>query len=127
MVAAATVWLGIFNFTEEQEALKGVDGERFDLQRELTLNLFVRTRCAMPKGKAVGQSGFAVEMLTAFIGGGCRRRREALKGEEVQAGRRGDKRGRWAVEGILEVRRARQATGRARTLERRGCRGATIG
>ena len=31
-----------------------------------------------------------------FIDGGGSRKREALKGEEVQAGRRGDKRGRWA-------------------------------
>ena len=45
---------------------------------------------------------------------GGRRRREALKGEEVQAGRRGDKRGRWALEELLEVRRVR---GRGRGLE----------
>ena len=64
VVAAAKAWLEIF--TEEQEELRGVDGERFDLQRELTFDLFVRTLYAMPTGKAVGQSGFAVEMLTAF-------------------------------------------------------------
>ena len=46
--------------------------------------------------------------------GGGARRREALKGEEVQAGRRGDKRGRWAVEELLGVRRVR---GRGRGLE----------
>ena len=39
--------------------------------------------------------------------GGGARRQEALKGEEVQAGRRGDKRGRWAIEELLGVRRVR--------------------
>ena len=64
VVVAAKAWLEIF--TEEQEELTSVDGGRFDLHRELTFELFVRTLYAMPKGKAVGQSGFAVEMLTVF-------------------------------------------------------------
>ena len=50
----------------------------------------------------------------AFTGGGGSRRREALKGKEVQAGRRGDKRGRWAVDELLDVRRVR---GRGRKLD----------
>ena len=49
-----------------------------------------------------------------YARGGGGRRREALKGEEVQAGRRGDRRGRWAVEELLSVRRVR---GRGRGLE----------
>ena len=48
------------------------------------------------------------------VRGGGARRQEALKGEEVQAGRRGDKCGRWAVEELLGVRRVR---GRGRGLE----------
>ena len=56
----------------------------------------------------------AADARRAFQYGGGRHRREALKGEEVQAGRRGDKRGRWALEKLLEVRRGR---GRGRGLE----------
>ena len=48
------------------------------------------------------------------VRGGGARRQEVLKGEEVQAGRRGDKRERWAIEELLGVRRVR---GRGRGLE----------
>ena len=64
VAAAAKAWLGIF--TEEHEEIEGMDGGKFDLQKEISFDLFVRTLYAMPRGKAVGQSGFSVEMLTAF-------------------------------------------------------------
>ena len=65
-------------------------------------------------GVTEGLAARAAAARRAFQCGGGRHRREALKGEEVQAGRRGDKRGRWALEELLEVRRVR---GRGRGLE----------
>ena len=54
-------------------------------------------------GEGGGMEGLVAQAAAArcaFQCGGGRRRREALKGEEVQAGRRGDKRGRWALEDV---------------------------
>ena len=77
-------------------------------------------------GLTDGLAARAAAARRAFISGGGGRRREALKGEEVQAGRRGDKRDRWAVDELLDVRRVR-ARGRQLDVHVRWCGGDAAG
>ena len=49
-------------------------GGHWSLTEELTFDVFVATLYAMPKGKAVGMSGFSVELLTIYEKGGAEQR-----------------------------------------------------
>ena len=72
-------------------------------------------------GEGGVSAGLAVTAAAArrwHVRGGGARRQEALKGEEVQAGRRGDKCGQWAVEELLGVHvGVRRVRGRGCGLE----------
>eukprot|EP00966_Prymnesium_polylepis_P078733 1824759-Prymnesium_polylepis.1 len=50
---------------EPFQPLEGIDGGAWLLSGELTLELFLDTLQRMPKGKAVGSGGLALEMLKA--------------------------------------------------------------
>ena len=64
----AKAWLEIF--VAGFDPIKGVAGGEFLMAEELTFQLFVETLYAMPRGKAVGQSGFSVEVLRVYKKGG---------------------------------------------------------
>ena len=68
VVSAARAWLRIF--VGNKEELKGMHGGKWELEEELSFDVFVSTLYAMPKGKAVGMSGFSVELLRTFAKGG---------------------------------------------------------
>lgn len=62
-------------FVPQREVIKGSDGNAWAISKEFTFELFVRVLSRMPKGKAVGMSGFANELLGVFEeGGGCKGR-----------------------------------------------------
>ena len=65
---AARAWIRIF--VGGYAPLKGTDGLEWLVQRELTFDLFVQTLYAMPAGKAVGLSGFSIDLLRVFERGG---------------------------------------------------------
>ena len=69
VVEAARAWLSVF--VGGYPPLRGSDGGKWMLERELTFGLFVATLYAMPGGKSCGQSGFTVEVLRAFERGGA--------------------------------------------------------
>ena len=48
---------------EAWEELRGTDGGKFDLEKELTWELFLEVLACMPSGKAVGEGGFHAELL----------------------------------------------------------------
>ena len=72
ITAAARVWNEIF--LHEHATLGGTADDLWSLELELTFDIFIRTLYVMPKGKAVGQSGFSVELLLVFPRGGTEQR-----------------------------------------------------
>jgi len=64
VVAAAQAWQKLF--VGGFEPLTAPDGGEWLLETEVTFELFVTTLYAMPRGKAVGQSGFSVELARSF-------------------------------------------------------------
>ena len=52
------------------DPLLGLGGSAWMIERELTFTVFVTTLYAMPRSKAVGQSGFLVQLLRRFERGG---------------------------------------------------------
>ena len=75
VVEAARAW--IKTFVGQKEELKGLHGADWALAEELTFPVFVATLYAMPKGKAVGMSGFSVELLRTFGSRGAARSRKS--------------------------------------------------
>ena len=67
LVTAAGVWDEFFAM--EYAEMSGTAGEEWLTERELTFDLFLLVLKAMKSGKAVGQSGFSVELLRVFDGG----------------------------------------------------------
>ena len=60
-VAAFEAWCDLF--MEKFDELRGLDGKRFELHKELTWELFQEVLHTMPAGKAVGAGGFHAELL----------------------------------------------------------------
>ena len=62
-VPAFEAWCELF--LEAFPPLAGLDGEPFELRKELTWELFLEVIYTMPKGKSVGAGGFSIELLLA--------------------------------------------------------------
>ena len=67
--AAAAVWAEVF--VPRRDVIPGSDGNAWAIEREFTFELWVEVLYCMPKGKAVGVSGFSVELLVAHERGGA--------------------------------------------------------
>ena len=113
-------------FVRTGTVLPGIDGREWRADKEFSFSLFRRALKGMRGGKAVGLTGFSVELLRVFDQAGkgesevLRLMYEAimlaslrkLRGWEVAEGRAESSNGLWAVESLTGVRRPTVRRGR---------------